>query len=142
MSFLSFLLYFRNISKITNTFFSMFLTSLFSPYFSFHSLFSFLFILLNVEETLTHTREHSGKASIASCPCGFDPFSLYAITEVSRKPKHTLLTIDFKMTLFVHDFSPIMGKQFQRPRNDPMASTYNPGCRNHPNLSWNQGACR
>ena len=25
---------------------------------------------------------------------------------------------------------------FQRPRNDPYSNTYNPGLRNHPNLSW------
>ena len=25
------------------------------------------------------------------------------------------------------------------PRNDPFAPTYNPGWKNHPNFSWNQG---
>ena len=26
--------------------------------------------------------------------------------------------------------------EYQRPRNDPYSNTYNPGLRNHPNLSW------
>ena len=44
------------ISKITNIFFSMFPTSLyFTVLFSFHSLFSFLFILSNIEEYITYT---------------------------------------------------------------------------------------
>ncbi|PKA55602.1 hypothetical protein AXF42_Ash006804 [Apostasia shenzhenica] len=28
---------------------------------------------------------------------------------------------------------------YARPKNDPFALTYNPGWRNHPNFSWNQG---
>ena len=44
---------------------------------------------------------------MASRPCGFDLFSLYAITEVSRKPKHTLLTLDFKTYICSAWLSPI-----------------------------------
>jgi len=28
---------------------------------------------------------------------------------------------------------------FQRPKNDPFSPYYNPGWRNHPNLSWSNG---
>ena len=82
-------------------------SSCFTILFSFYSLFSFLFILWNIEEPLIYIREHTGKTSIASCLCRFEPFSLYAIKEVSKKPKHSLLTREFKTTLFVHGFSPI-----------------------------------
>ena len=100
------LFYFRN--NIKNHEYILFNVSIFVSivHFSFHSLFSFLFIFWNIEEPLTYTREHTSKASIASRLCGFDPFSLYAITEVSRNQStHTLIS-DFKMTLFVHGFLP------------------------------------
>jgi len=45
------------------------------------------------------------KASITSHSCEFDPFSLYDITEVLRKPKHTLSTRDFKIYTFCAWFS-------------------------------------
>jgi len=50
------------------------------------------------------------KGSITSHPCGFNPFSLYAITEVSRKPKQVLLTRDFKTYTFQARFSPIRAR--------------------------------
>jgi len=94
----SFFFYFvlEKISKITNTFFSIFL-SLFPPYTS-------LFILWNLEELLTYTCEHTGKTSIASRPCGFDLFSLYAITEVSRKLKRTHFNSWFQNNTFCARF--------------------------------------
>jgi len=104
MSFLSFLLYFRN--NVKNHKYILFNVSIFvsTVHFSFHSLFSFLFILWNIKELLTYAW-HTVKSSIAFRPCGFDPFSLYAITKVSRKPKHTLLTRDFKTYTFRARFS-------------------------------------
>ena len=86
---LSFLLYFRNISKTINILSSMFPTSsYFTVLFSYHSLFSFLLILSNIEEPFTHMNQ---PVKLQSPPVLVDSthFSLYAITEVSRKPKHT-----------------------------------------------------
>jgi len=75
---------------------------LFYVFFSFYFLFCFLFlfkILLNPRRTITLTC-HTVNAFIAFCPCEFDPYNLYAITEVSRKPKyHT-----FKLFISKHTF--------------------------------------
>jgi len=101
ISFYLFLPCFKNPEFIT--------TLLCFPLFYFHCiplLLCFLFILWNIEELLTYTREHTGKAFIASRPCGFDPFSLYAITEVSRKPKHTHFNYWFQNDTFCAQFSP------------------------------------
>ena len=69
-----FFTYFRNTTKITNIFFSMFPTSLFPPFTSlFHSLFLF-FLFFKTLKNFYYTRETTGKASIASRPYGFDSF--------------------------------------------------------------------
>ncbi|XP_063942447.1 uncharacterized protein LOC135150236 [Daucus carota subsp. sativus] len=38
-----------------------------------------------------------------------------------------------------HDFEQVNAMFQPKPRNDPFAPTYNPGWKNHPNFSWNQG---
>ncbi|VVA32708.1 Hypothetical predicted protein, partial [Prunus dulcis] len=37
---------------------------------------------------------------------------------------------------FVQEQVNLMNSYNQRPRNDPFSNTYNPGWRDHPNLSW------
>ncbi|XP_063946487.1 uncharacterized protein LOC135151624 [Daucus carota subsp. sativus] len=39
-----------------------------------------------------------------------------------------------------HDFEQVNAMFQPKPRNDPFAPTYNPGWKNHPNFSWNQGS--
>ena len=66
----------------------MFPTSLCFTVLLFHSFFSFLFILSNIEE---HTRESTGKVSIASRPCGFDSFyPLCYNRSIEEAKAHTL----------------------------------------------------
>ena len=90
MGFLSFLLCFRN--NIKNHKYILFHVSHFFVFHRtslFHSLFSFLFILSNIEEPLTYTWTYCVKLLSPPVPMDSTHFSHYAITEVSRKPKHT-----------------------------------------------------
>ena len=82
-------------------------------YLCFHCILLFLFFIffsfhsLKLEELLTYTRKQTGKVSIVSCPCGFDPFSLYAITDVSRKLKCTHFNFWFQNDTFCARFTTI-----------------------------------
>jgi len=67
-------------------------------------LFFFPLILWNVEELVNNHATHTNNTSIAFSACGFDPFSLYSITELLRESKHTYLKYWFLNTCFVHAF--------------------------------------
>ena len=106
MGFLSFSICFRYINKkITNITFLCFPLLRVSPYFSFSFIVFFSF----------HSFKHWRTVNIhVNMPCKLlsppvlvdsTRFSLYAITEVSRKPKHALLTLDFKTYTFCARFS-------------------------------------
>ena len=78
----------------------MFLTSLFSPYPSL-SILCFLFFSLKYRRTVnTHVNR---SVKLLSPPVLIDStrFSLYAITEVSRKPKHTHFKYPFQNIHFL-----------------------------------------
>jgi len=68
--------------------------------------FLLFFDSLKYWRTLNTHENQPVKPSITSWPCGFDPFSHHAITEVSRKLKYALLTHDFKPHTFHAQFSP------------------------------------
>ena len=90
------------ISKITNTIFSMFLTSLcFIVPFSFHFFVFFPFHSFKYWRTFnTHVNQ---SVNLLSPPVLVDStrFSLYAIRKVSRKPKHTHFNFWFQNIHFL-----------------------------------------
>ena len=88
-----------------------------SHFFMFHCTLLFSFFVFFPFHSLNHWRTLHIHVNISckllSPPILLDStlFSLYAITEVSRKPKHALLTIDFKThfscTVFFRSVTPI-----------------------------------
>ena len=84
----------------------MFSTSLFSPYFSFPFFVFFSFHSLKLWRIFnTHVNQ---PVKLLSPPVLVDStrFSLYAIMEVSRKPKHTHFKYQFQNIHFCARFSP------------------------------------
>ena len=53
------------------------------------SCFLFFFSFFNKEKLINNRRERTVNASVAYCFYEFGPYSQYAMTEVSKKPKHT-----------------------------------------------------
>ncbi|CAL2247561.1 unnamed protein product [Prunus armeniaca] len=58
-----------------------------------------------------------------------------AICNVQGHSTHICSTSNDYPTFF-HEQDHMMNSYNQRPRNDPFSNTYNPGWRNHPNISW------
>ena len=96
MSFLYLFTLFQKYSKNHKHFIFYVPTSAYFTVLLFSILYFLFFSFFKTLKNFEHTRESTGKVSIASRPCGFDPFSLYAIQEVSRKSKCTHFKYQFQ----------------------------------------------